>query len=129
VFTFFISYTIYVLYNQRKMIKILILTISFLIPGLAISQVDSIAVKTPEGITAKMLDFISFDKGEVKDWNEYRNLFLPGAHKLSINPDDGKPIYKQVRSMNIEEFVWQFNILGFISKKRACYKPSIIQIY
>lgn len=87
------------------MIKILILSISFLVPFHAFSQVDSIAVKTPEGITAKMLEFISFDKGEVKDWNEYRNLFLPGAHKLSINPDNGKPIYKQVRSMNIEEFV------------------------
>jgi len=51
----------------------------------------------------KMLEFISFEKDEVKDWDEYRNLFLPSAQKISIKPD--APPHKQVRTMNIEEFV------------------------
>jgi len=59
-------------------------------------QSDSLSLKTPEGVCARMLDFISFEKDEVKDWDEFRNLFLPDA---------GAPISRQARSQNIEEFV------------------------
>ena len=51
-----------------------------------------------------MLEFISFEKDEVKDWDEYRNLFLPSARKTSIRPEAPR-LSSQVRSMNIEEFV------------------------
>lgn len=73
--------------------------------GLNASQLDSTAFKTPESVAAKMLEFISFDKDEVKDWDEYRNLFLPGAQKLSYRPKDGESMRRQVNAMNIEEFV------------------------
>lgn len=63
------------------------------------------ALKTPEGVAAKMLEFISFEKDEVKDWDEYRNLFLPGAQKTSFRPKEGESLRRQVSSMNIEEFV------------------------
>lgn len=63
------------------------------------------AIKTPEGVAAKMLEFISFEKDEVKDWDEYRNLFLPGAKKTSFRPKEGESLRRQVSSMNIEEFV------------------------
>ena len=69
------------------------------------AQIDTMALKTPEGVAAKMLEFISFEKGEEKDWDEYRNLFLPGATKTSFRPQDGKSLRNQVRSVNIEEFV------------------------
>ena len=69
------------------------------------SQEDPSYLKTPEGVAAKMLEFISFEKGEEKDWDEYRNLFLPSAQKISIRPKSGEPIFRQVRTMNIEEFV------------------------
>lgn len=65
---------------------------------------DTTSVKTIKGITDKMLEFISFDKDEVKDWDEYRNLFLPSASKTSIRPEAPR-LSSQVRSMNIEEFV------------------------
>ena len=65
---------------------------------------DTTSLKTIKGITDKMLEFISFDKDEVKDWDEYRNLFLPSARKTSIRPDAPR-LSSQVRSMNIEEFV------------------------
>jgi len=69
------------------------------------AQIDTMALKTPEGVAAKMLEFISFEKDEVKDWDEYRNLFLPGAQKMSFRPKDGQSLRNQVRAMNIEEFV------------------------
>lgn len=66
---------------------------------------DSLALTTPEGVAAKMLEFISCEKGEEKDWDEYRNLFLPSAQKLSYRPMQGQSISRQTKSMNIEEFV------------------------
>jgi len=69
------------------------------------AQSDSLSYSTPEKLAAKMLEFISFEKGEVKDWDEYRNLFLPEATKLSFRPKAGDPLSKQVRSNNLEEFV------------------------
>jgi len=76
-----------------------------IIPTLAITQIDTMALKTPEGIAAKMLEFISFEKDEVKDWDEYRNLFLPSAQKMSFRSQPGESLSRQVRKMNIEEFV------------------------
>ncbi len=87
------------------MLKNTLLVITIVMPFQIFSQVDSIALTTPEGITAKMLEFISFEKGEVKDWDEYRNLFLPGAHKISIRSQPGESLSKQVKIMNLEEFV------------------------
>jgi len=85
---------------MNRVIRLLIL---ILLPIHVIAQIDSTAFKTPEDVAQKMLEFISFEKDEVKDWDEYRNLFLPSAQKVSINPD--APLHKQVRAMNIEEFV------------------------
>lgn len=64
---------------------------------------DTMALKTPEGITSKMLEFISCEIGEKKDWEEYRNLFLPTAQKISINRK--APPNRQVRTRNLEEFI------------------------
>lgn len=86
-----------------KFISLFILSFCFLQNNNA--QMDTMALKTPEGVAAKMLEFISFEKGEEKDWDEYRNLFLPGASKTSFRPDSGKSLRNQVRTSNIEEFV------------------------
>jgi len=66
-------------------------------------SIDSLALKTPAGITEKMLEFISCEIGEEKDWEEYRNLFLPTAIKISINRK--APPHRQIRVLNLEEFV------------------------
>lgn len=88
------------------MISIKAITFSLLaIPCFAMAQVDTMALKTPEGVAAKMLEFISCEKGEEKDWDEYRNLFLPSAQKLSYRPMSGQPLSRQTKTMNIEEFV------------------------
>jgi len=66
-------------------------------------QIDTMAFKTVEGITDKMLEMISGEVGEERDWEQYRMLFLPTAQKLSLrNRADGT---SSVRARNIEEFV------------------------
>ncbi len=67
--------------------------------------IDTMAFKTPEGVCNKMIEFISFDKGEEKDWDEYRNLFLPNAQKMSFRAQPGASLARQARASNIEEFV------------------------
>ena len=67
--------------------------------------VDSSYLQTPEGVAAKSIEFISFEKGEVKDWDEFRNLYLPNAHKLVYRPKDGRPLFQQANDWNVEEFV------------------------
>lgn len=69
------------------------------------AQIDTMALKTPEGVCAKMLEFISFEKDEVKDWDEYRNLFLPGCQKTSFRPKPGESLQRQVRNLNLEEYI------------------------
>ena len=67
------------------------------------AQFDTVAVKSIEGITSKMLELISCDIDEVRDWDEYRNLFLPTAQKIAVDPKaKGR---KQARHMSLEEFV------------------------
>lgn len=65
--------------------------------------VDTTAIKTIKGITDKMLELISGPIGAERDWEEYRNLFLPNAQKVSLRPD-AEP-NRQIRNHNIEEFI------------------------
>ena len=67
------------------------------------AQSDTNAVKTIEGITNKMLELISGPQGEERNWDEYRQLFLPRAQKITVNLN--APQGRQVRAMNIEEFI------------------------
>lgn len=66
-------------------------------------QTDTISVKSIEGITNKMIELISGEIGEKRNWDEYRNLFLPTAQKISIGPGRGGT--QRARVMNLEEFV------------------------
>lgn len=85
---------------MKKIIGSIIL---FLLPFLLVAAQDTIAVQSIEGITSKMIELISGDIDEPRNWDEYRNLFLPTAQKISINRS--APPSRQVRSMNLEEFV------------------------
>lgn len=84
--------------------KKIITIISFLFISLSLNaQLDTVAVKSIEGITDKMLELISGEIDEPRDWDAYRMLFLPSAQKVSINRK--APPNRQVRTMNLEEFV------------------------
>jgi len=81
---------------------ILILTLIG-IQNLLFAQIDTTSLTTIEGITNKMLQLISGEVGEERNWEEYRNLFLPTAQKLAIS--ETKDGAKRIRVMNLEEFV------------------------
>ena len=82
-----------------------LLIFNLLLLNFCFGQIDSAALKTPESVAAEMLKFISFEKDEVKDWDDYRNLFLPCAQKMSFRPQNGESLSRQVRANNIEEFI------------------------
>ena len=67
------------------------------------AQIDTVALQSIEGITNKMIELISGDIGEKRNWDEYRNLFLPTAQKISIRKS--KDGITRTRAMNLEEFV------------------------
>ena len=67
------------------------------------AQIDTVAVKTIEGITNKMIELISGEIDEPRNWEAYRYLFLATAQKISINRN--APPKRQVRVRNLEEFV------------------------
>ena len=83
--------------------KIILSTLLCSMSFVAVAIEDTTSVKSIEGITNKMIDLISGDIGEPRNWDEYRNLFLPTAQKISINRN--APPNRQVRVMNLEEFV------------------------
>lgn len=87
------------------MLRIIFVSLCFFIFQLnGMSQTDTTSVKTIEGIVNKMLEIISGEVNEPRDWDEYRNLFLPTAQKMVIKPN-AKRKRDRVRAMNIEEFI------------------------
>lgn len=84
-----------------KIITFLFLTVS----STCMSQPqDKAALKTIEGTVNKMLEIISGEINEPRNWDEYRNLFLPSSQKIIVNPNAKNPSNK-TRVMNIEEFI------------------------
>jgi len=83
--------------------KAIVLLFVCSLPFQIVAQIDTVAVKTIEGITNKMIELISGEIDEPRNWDAYRNLFLPTAQKISINRK--APPKRQVRVRNLEEFV------------------------
>ena len=67
------------------------------------AQIDNTSLTTIEGITNKMLALISGEIGEERNWDEFRNLFLPTAQLTALS--ETKSGKTRVSTMNIEEFV------------------------
>lgn len=84
----------------RKSLIILVLAIA---PFISAAQIDTVAVKSIKGITDKLLEIISVDIGEEPDWENYRNLYLPNASKISLRPSAAPD--SQVRTFSTEEFI------------------------
>ena len=83
--------------------KIILLLLLIGIQTKSIGQIDTLSLKTVKGITDKMIELISGEIGEERNWEEYRNLFLPTAQKISLRQTkDGE---SKIRVMNLEEFV------------------------
>lgn len=57
--------------------------------------------QSPEAITDKMLEIISGEIGEERDWDTFRDLFAEDAH-FFFPPSNGK---RKIMTMDIEEFI------------------------
>jgi hypothetical protein len=60
------------------------------------------ATESIEGLVNEVLHIISGEEGKIRDWNAFRNLFLPSA-KLTILNDAESEI--PVESITVEEFI------------------------
>lgn len=68
-----------------KTIKQLLGLILFLaIPSFAVAQTNTDDTSSPTNITEAVLDVISGEKGEARNWDRFRNLFLPTAQLNAV---------------------------------------------
>ena len=69
---------------------------------------DTAAVKSIDGILKKMLNIISGEKGKIRDWESFRNLFLLTANFTVLNnavPNNKDSFAQPVETVNLEEFI------------------------
>lgn len=64
---------------------------------------DTAAVHSIEGIVKEVLHIISGTEGKQRDWESFRNLFLPTADFTILNHDDSFP--QPVETVSLEEFI------------------------
>ena len=64
---------------------------------------DSSAVKSIDGIVKEVLKIISGEKGKKRNWDDFRNLFLPTVHFIVLNNNDSIP--RPIDTASLEEFI------------------------
>ena len=64
---------------------------------------DTAGVKSIDQILKKMLDIISGEKGKMRDWDAFRNLFLPTVNFTVL--DNSDPASHPIETVNLEEFI------------------------
>ncbi len=72
--------------------------------GFTNARCQEVKYQTVEETVNKMLELISVEIGEEPDWIEYRDLFLPTAQKIVVNPKAKNPA-NRIRSFTLEEFI------------------------
>ncbi len=65
--------------------------------------VDSVAVNSIDGIVNEVLKIISGDEGKVRNWDSFRNLFLPSANFTVLYHTD--EILLEYETVTLEEFI------------------------
>ena len=64
---------------------------------------DTDAVHSIDGIVKEMLRIVSGEKGKSRNWDTFRNLFLPTAQFTVVNHSDSLP--QPVETVSLEEFI------------------------
>jgi hypothetical protein len=88
---------------MRKIIAGFLLVISTNLSGQNKPPADTTAVKSIDGILKKMLNIISGEKGKIRDWEAFRNLFLSTANFTVLNTIDS--LQQPVETVGLEEFI------------------------
>ncbi|SHG29618.1 hypothetical protein [Flagellimonas flava] len=83
---------------MKQLLFLFLFTLGFL------SHAQNQKYQTVEETVNTMLEVISVEIGEEPDWDTYRNLFLPTAQKILLNPKAKNPS-NRARSFSVEEFI------------------------
>ena len=67
------------------------------------TESNPIAVKSIDGIVNEVLEIISGEEGKIRDWDGFRNLFLPTANFTVLYHDD--TFHQSSETINLEEFI------------------------
>jgi len=85
---------------MRALLLVLLLLSSL---SLSAQKADSRAVTSIDGIVNEVLNIISGEQGKQRDWEQFRNLFLPTAQfAVLYHKDNGS---KLINTLTLEEFV------------------------
>jgi hypothetical protein len=64
---------------------------------------DSTAVNSIDGILKEMLSIISGEEGKKRDWDAFKDLFLPTANFTVLSQDKSYP--RPLETVNLENFI------------------------
>ena len=64
---------------------------------------DTNAVKSIDGIVKEVLRLVSGKKGQIRNWEALRNLFLPPATFTVLNNNDSIP--QPVETVSLHDFI------------------------
>lgn len=64
---------------------------------------DTVASKSIDGIVKEVLRIVSGEKGKIRNWEAFRNLFLPTANFTVLNNNDSIP--QPFEIVSLEEFI------------------------
>jgi len=75
-------------------------------PGWPVAKPED--VKSPEAILNAVYDVISGGKGQARDWNRMRSLFIPGARlipAITVAATADKPAHTDAILLTIEDYI------------------------
>lgn len=88
---------------MKNFILIITLSVSTSFFAQDITVNDSTAVNSIDGILNEVLNIISGEKGKVRDWDAFENLFLPSATFTVLAQDSTYDI--PLETVNLEDFI------------------------
>ncbi len=101
-----IIFKITYVWKVKKSIFIVLVLFTMALGAQEKSFKDSEVVKSIDTIVKEVLNIVSGKKGKVRNWNAYRQLFLPTARFTILNQGDS--ISEPYRSLGLEEFISSF---------------------
>lgn len=88
---------------MKKIIFVLLFIFPMSLKAQDKTSEDTTALKTIDGIVNEMLNLTTRQKGESRDWNTFRNLFLPTATFTVLYNDDSFP--QPAETVTLDEFI------------------------
>ena len=106
--TFVPRISVFIASTAKKIMMKIILTSFFILAMTRLAaqnkiHADSGSVTSINGIMKEMLRLVSVEKGKQRNWEGFRNLFLPTAQFTVVN--HGESISKPVETVGLEEFI------------------------